>query len=169
MAQPKLKPIEERDPYAAMVLDAFDRLQNDTAPQTGLALSIQQPWAWLIVNGYKRVENRTWATKVRGWFDVHAGQRFDAGGYEWVRLQLDIALPAPREFERGGIVGRANLADCIEANAANAGPRRFDPWFFGPYGFVLDGAEPLPFRACRGRLGFFRPEFATTDAESEHG
>ncbi len=24
------------------------------------ALSIRQPWAWLIVNGYKDVENRTW-------------------------------------------------------------------------------------------------------------
>jgi hypothetical protein len=28
MPQPKLKPIEERDPYAAMVLDAFDRMES---------------------------------------------------------------------------------------------------------------------------------------------
>ena len=26
-------------------------------------ISIRQPWAWLIVNGYKDVENRTWAPK----------------------------------------------------------------------------------------------------------
>jgi hypothetical protein len=26
MPQPQLKPIEERDPYAAMVLDAYDRM-----------------------------------------------------------------------------------------------------------------------------------------------
>jgi hypothetical protein len=28
MPQPQLKPIEERDPYAAMVLDAFDRTES---------------------------------------------------------------------------------------------------------------------------------------------
>lgn len=27
-----------------------------------LALSVQQPWAWLIVWGLKPVENRTWPT-----------------------------------------------------------------------------------------------------------
>ena len=30
------------------------------------ALSIQQPWAWLIAHGKKDVENRTWATAFRG-------------------------------------------------------------------------------------------------------
>lgn len=29
-------------------------------------LSIRQPWAWLIVNGYKDIENRTWPTHFRG-------------------------------------------------------------------------------------------------------
>jgi ASCH domain-containing protein len=29
------------------------------------ALSVRQPWAWLIVNGYKEVENRDWATKPK--------------------------------------------------------------------------------------------------------
>jgi hypothetical protein len=26
------------------------------------AISICQPWAWLIVNGYKDIENRIWAS-----------------------------------------------------------------------------------------------------------
>jgi hypothetical protein len=30
------------------------------------AISIRQPWAWLIVNGYKDIENRIWAAKLRG-------------------------------------------------------------------------------------------------------
>ena len=29
------------------------------------AISIRQPWAWLVVNGHKDVENRTWRTKHR--------------------------------------------------------------------------------------------------------
>ena len=31
-----------------------------------LAIAIRQPWAWLIVNGYKEIENRSWRTRVRG-------------------------------------------------------------------------------------------------------
>ena len=41
------------------------------------ALSIKQPWAWLIVNGYKDIENRTWKTNYRGTFLVHASKGFD--------------------------------------------------------------------------------------------
>src|SRR5436189_5084024 len=37
------------------------------------ALSVRQPWAWLIVNGYKDIENRDWATKRRGRIWIHAG------------------------------------------------------------------------------------------------
>ena len=41
------------------------------------AISIRQPWAWLIVHGYKDVENRTWATKHRGPILIHAGKTLD--------------------------------------------------------------------------------------------
>jgi ASCH domain len=27
---------------------------------------IRQPWAWLIVNGIKDIENRSWRTRYRG-------------------------------------------------------------------------------------------------------
>ena len=37
------------------------------------AISIRQPWAWLIVNGYKDVENRTWKAKYTGALLIHAG------------------------------------------------------------------------------------------------
>ena len=35
------------------------------------AISIRQPWAWLIVHGYQDVENRTWSTKHRGPILIH--------------------------------------------------------------------------------------------------
>jgi hypothetical protein len=120
--------------------------------RTGLALSIQQPWAWLISHGYKDVENRAWPTKVRGWIGIHAGKKLDDEGYAWVRATFPrIPLPAPDAFERGGIVGRARLVDCAESIDS--------PWFFGPHGFVLRDATPFPLRACRGQLGFFRPRW----------
>jgi hypothetical protein len=105
----------------------------------------------LIVNGYKAVENRDWSTKVRGWIGIHAGQTYDKDGDAWVRRQFPhIPLPQPSEIERGGIVGRARLVDCVSKHPS--------PWFFGDYGFMLEDAEPLPLIPCRGQLGFFRPE-----------
>lgn len=114
------------------------------------ALSVRPPWSWLIVNRFKPIENRNWYTVVRGAIYIHAGKKFDHEGYVWVQRQFPhIVMPAPHEFQLGGIVGRARLVNCVEDHDS--------PWFFGRYGFVLTDAEPLPFRACRGQLGFFRP------------
>ena len=112
------------------------------------ALSIRQPWAHLITHGLKPVENRTWSTKVRGEILIHASKGFDRAGYEWVRENFpEIYLPQPHEFERGGIVGSANLYDVTTAASS--------PWFSGPFGFCLDKGKPLPFVPMLGRLGFF--------------
>ena len=46
------------------------------------ALSIRQPWAWLIVNGHKDIENRSWRTKYRGPFLVHAGLKVEKEVYD---------------------------------------------------------------------------------------
>lgn len=120
-------------------------------------LSIQQPWAWLIVNRFKPVENRTWWTCVRGWVQIHAGKKFDLEGYNWVRSNFpDIAMPMPAEFERGGIVGRAQITDCFRNPSACPPDAR--KWFFGPNGFWFSNAQPEPFRLCRGALGFFEAQ-----------
>lgn len=46
------------------------------------ALSIRQPWAWLIVNGHKDIENRSWPTRFRGKFLVHASNGMTRSEYE---------------------------------------------------------------------------------------
>lgn len=118
-------------------------------------LSIRQPWAWLIAQGFKDVENRSWATKVRGQILVHAGKAFDKDGYAWVKREFPhIPLPTPSEFEFGGIVGCADLVDCVPPDSDLAG--RIDSrWYLGQYGYVVDRAYPLPFIPLKGRLGFF--------------
>ena len=112
------------------------------------ALSIRQPWAWLIVNGFKPYENRTWTTKFRGPLLIHAGKAFDRKGYDWVRSTFpEIDMPSSDQFERGGIVGAAELWEVATASSS--------PWFSGPYGFCLAKATPLPFMPLAGKLGFF--------------
>jgi hypothetical protein len=112
------------------------------------ALSVRQPWSWLIVQGFKDIENRTWQTSFRGTVLIHAGMTMDQEGYEDVRARFpDIPLPPIEELDRGGIVGQCDITDCVSQSDSQ--------WFSGPYGFVIENATPLPFRPLRGKLGFF--------------
>jgi hypothetical protein len=128
------------------------------------ALSIRQPWAWAIIHAGKDIENRSWPTRFRGRFLVHASGSMSRKEYEDClnvlhRISLigpfpaGLALPAFGELERGGIIGSVDLVDCFEDH--------WSPWFCGdPYAFVLANPEPLPFRPVRGSLGFFDPDAA---------
>ena len=112
------------------------------------ALSIRQPWAWLIVNGHKPVENRTWRTPHRGDTLIHAGLEFDQAGLLWVQQRFPELRPAlPSLYELGGIVGRAQLINCTQQH-----PSR---WFVGPWGFVMFDARPMPLVRMPGKLGIF--------------
>lgn len=140
-------------------------LQNKKSPARGsgssrtrvgtMCLSIRQPWAWLIANGWKNVENRTWPTQFRGRFLIHASAGMTRSEYDAARIFVagfapSLVIPPMADLERGGIVGEAVLLDCVQ--------RHDSEWFCGPYGFVVDEARPLPFHPMRGRLGFFRAE-----------
>ena len=131
--------------------------QRAAARRTGLCLSVQQPWAWLIVNGFKDIENRDWPTKVRGIVGVHAGKKHDHEADAFIRRQFPlIDLPHYCDMDHGGVVGRVEIVDCVQDSDSE--------WFFGKFGFVLRNAEPLPFMPCRGLLGFFKPTFTTDGA-----
>lgn len=120
------------------------------------ALSIRQPWAWLIVHGYKPIENRTWNTHHRGSFLVHAGQGFDRDAYRRLpTLFPEIKLPAIEAFERGGIVGQVDLVDCLPPHSEGRLSPQDRRWYQGAYGFRVANAKPLPFRPMKGKLSFF--------------
>lgn len=128
------------------------------------ALSIRQPYAWLIVNGFKDVENRDWPTKFRGRVLIHAGVTYPKRDYledaEDYAAAYGIKYPA-REEMTGGIVGVATIIDCVTASNSK--------WFMGKYGFVLTDAKPLPFVPCKGQLNFFDiPEDAAATLRALH-
>ena len=111
------------------------------------ALSIRQPWAWLICAGFKDVENRTWPTTFRGRVYVHAGLSAEstANVPGWSRFELAYWKG---QHSLGALVGEVDMVDCVA--------RSDSPWFEGPYGFVLRNPtlykEPIPYK---GKLGFF--------------
>lgn len=117
------------------------------------ALSIRQPWAWLIVNGHKDIENRSRRTHLRGKILIHAAKGMTPEEYtaaDEIAESQGVKLPAFEELERGGIVGQVEITDCVDVDAS--------PWFFGEWGYVLKNGQPLPFQPCRGALGFFIPQ-----------
>lgn len=70
------------------------------------ALTIKQPWASLIVNGYKEYEFRSWKINYRGKILIHAGMKLEKDMAErFKEYNLDYTL--------GAIIGEAELVDCI--------------------------------------------------------
>lgn len=126
-----------------------------TRPLPTKALSVRQPWAWLIVNGHKDIENRMWATRFRGPVLIHAAKGMTRLEYSAAALMFDQSgiwqpFPSADELQRGGIVGIAEITACVPPE------RRTSRWHMeGCHGFALRGAQPLPFTSMKGRLGFF--------------
>ena len=119
------------------------------------ALSIRQPWAWLIAKRFKDVENRTWSTRFRGRIYVHAGKALDdywdiltmADRLGWTVKEVNTWF-ITTAFGRGAIVGEVDIVDCVEQSDS--------PWFEEPHGFVL--ANPLYYQTpipYKGKQGFF--------------
>ena len=110
----------------------------------------------MILHAGKDVENRTWPTRFRGPFLIHAAKGMTHREYEnacqFARYVVGInrRLPQFEELPRGGIVGEAEIWNCVSESSSK--------WFEGPHGFLMRKARPLEFRPLAGSLGFFQPE-----------
>ncbi|EJV1664331.1 TPA: ASCH domain-containing protein [Proteus mirabilis] len=118
------------------------------------ALSIRQPWAWLITHGHKDIENRSWNTHQRGPILIHASAQLASKtdmekAKEILRAKFghSLMLPERKYFSYGAIIGVATITGCVEESES--------PWFFGPKGFTLADAKTLKPVSIRGRLSFF--------------
>lgn len=145
------------------------------------ALSICQPWAWLVASGYKTIENRTWANSYRGPVVIHASSSGRHYTPENDKLIQDLAHPKmlaeledPRfqtdpdfdVFHFGALIGVAELVDIlpldkVEGQAADilaATGSDIPPavWAEGPLCWVfanaLRFAEPIP---AKGKLNLY--------------
>ena len=123
------------------------------------ALSLKQPWAWSIVHGPKRIENRKWAPwpqVVGEVIAIHASKTYDEDGASYIR-QVFREPPAKGVAVAGAIIGVARVVGCARSMAD---PRLLPLdqvyWFFGPYAWLLDDvralASPVP---CAGALALW--------------
>ncbi len=112
-------------------------------------LSVRQPWAWLIVHGYKDIENRSWKTKYRGRLLIHAPLTFNLEAWRYVRVKFpDIPLPVRGSFAMAAIIGSVLLTDIVQESSSS--------WFEGRDGWVLKEAlayvRAVPYRGQLGLL-----------------
>lgn len=155
------------------------------------ALSIKQPWAWLICTGYKDIENRDWAigrnpqhgptesqkadfslqlptrifvhaSKTEDYQEMHAAFSL----IERLHGQSDgnIIKANYTHFKAlGAIIGDVAIVNCVSESKS--------PWFTGKYGLVL--TQPHIYKYAipwRGQLGFFPVDYGKLiDAAIEYG
>ena len=112
---------------------------------------IRQPWAWLIVNRHKDIENRSWRTQYRGKLLIQASATLPSKQHmlEFRQFARKRGVELPEQFETGGIVGMVELIDCVSNSSSK--------WFEGPIGWVLSRPKKLPFIPLKGQLGLFDP------------
>lgn len=89
------------------------------------AITVKQPWASLIVEGIKDIENRTWPTKFRGRVLIHAASK----SWDWDRfINYMTSMGALGVFTAkwtrkwlsnlttGAIIGSVEIVDCVIDN-----------------------------------------------------
>lgn len=126
------------------------------------ALTISQPYASLIANGEKWVENRRWPSSYRGPLAIHAGK-----GTQYLSKSEMV------RFATGCVVAVARLASCVRigivqfndmvpANRKHIAPGTTKFWSEiarhphteGPWCWILEDIykleSPVPFRGAQG-------------------
>lgn len=121
---------------------------DDTGVVEVKALTLHPIWAWLVIHGPKRVENRSWATRHRGLLAIHAGKTRTTEVAD--RAFLDrLNLTPPLTLPVGVILGVVDLLDCVPFGPALAS----DPLASGPICWLLANpralCEPFPVRGAR--------------------
>lgn len=130
-------------------------------PRPLLALTLTRPWQLLIAKGIKKIENRRWEPAGRllpgEWFAIHGGKTYDTTCQPTAMglgVSLDTFFGEPSAAP-STIVAVARFAGIVTESR--------DPWFLGPFGWVLDQVVEIAPIPSRGAQGLWRVEPAIAD------
>lgn len=150
-----------------------------------IALTLWPEWAWAVAHLGKRVENRTWAPPrwaMGRRLAIHGGAAFGghtarvgAGGKvpaSWlyaVQAMLDMGLRAGEAavgpVTMGRLIPEAQSKIVAVGRLSGVVTESADPWFVGPFGWVLSDVVVLPAPVpCRGAQGLW--EVPQTEREA---
>lgn len=135
-------------------------------------ITIQQPWASLIIQGHKKIETRSWNTKYRGELLIHAGLSKPKPEI-YHQLQgwtIPLGVPSYGTLPYGAIIGSVNLVNVFRTEDLTSPlckqytgldrisnqEEAFGDYSTGRYGWLLSDPvmfdNPIP---CKGQLGLW--------------
>jgi len=108
-------------------------------------LTVRQPYASLLVDGIKTVENRSWSTRYRGLLWIHAGK----AAFSVPELVAEF----PGEYPRGVLLGLVRLADVQTGNLSRWAEADCFHWCVQPV-FRLATPVEMPGQQGLWKLGW---------------
>ncbi|MDY6803498.1 MAG: ASCH domain-containing protein [Cyanobacteriota bacterium] len=132
-------------------------------------LTIKQPWAWLIAEGIKTIENRTWKTNYRGPLGIHAGKSNSdlspilIDRINGILKEMSIKLPSIDRLksEQGHIIAIADLTPITTDKE--------DRWAIpGQYHWKLENARRITPIQAKGKLGLWNHPVPLDIKSSSH-
>ena len=132
------------------------------------ALTIKEPWATLIIEGYKKYEFRSWKTNYRGKILIHAGLSLERDMEERFK-EYNL------NYNCGYIIGEADIVDCILVDEEfNKELRKINSLVYArsnhveKFAWKLENIKkydsPIP---CKGKLGLWNYEGAAYETRNE--
>lgn len=140
------------------------------------AITLWRPWAWAIVHGPKRIENRDWkppAQIVGQRLLIHAGKTYDEESERFIAAIVrayDRPAPIRRDCMVEGVVGVGTVLGFMahrddtgafgfstrEARVAFDADPLQERWFAGRYGWLLGDVKAFETPiACSGKQGLW--------------
>jgi hypothetical protein len=144
------------------------------------AITLKHPWPWAVAVLGKRIENRKWLPsprqlKVDDYLAIHGGKWPTSGSdLDDVMCEATDLAFAHRDKLPGGNPTLLDVAKfsgivavCRFGGAVTDSP---NPWFEGPYGWVLGSVVVLPRPViCKGAQGLWDiPEEVLTEVRHEY-
>ncbi len=128
------------------------------------AISIRQPWAWLIAEGLKTIETRTWETSYRGELIIAASKTkmtrimTESLNREFPRLEYNI------EYGKG--IAIARLVDCRPMTLDDEDDAQCEI-YDDAFSWVLDNVRKIEPFDIKGQLGIYNWQLPL-DADYEY-
>ncbi len=137
------------------------------------AISLLQPWATLVVRGFKTIETRNWGTKFRGPILIHASQG-KAGSIFALEPHFKKYIPDFTKLPFGAIIGQATITNVVSVehlemtddmiNRLTMEEKAFGDYSEGRYALILEDYlqfdNPIPARGTLSIWEYPNPPFS---------
>lgn len=159
-----------RNEFHYMLPDEVRSAEGESAPApvTMRAISLWEPWAWLVALGEKVYETRHWATNYRGLLAIHAAKRWTKAEQEtWEAFKFSNNRLRKIEANPplGAMLCITRLVNCHRTDTQRwqitEKERLYGNWQPGRYAWELQMVEvfeqSIPAKGAQGLFNWTKP------------